>query len=94
MVRTPRCRPHLDPVSVNGHPTIVSNKIYALGEFIELYTNVYIDHNLWEALFHSQKGRSNYRKYLWHLRHKSAPLIARYTKHGLPVLLHYSPWTL
>ena len=75
-------------------PFRVSNQIDALGDFISLNNNVYVDHNLFEALFHFQKGRSNFRDYLWHLQHKAAPLIERCAKHGVHVLIHSSPWTL
>ena len=68
-------RPHLDSVSINGHHTIVPNKIDDLGEFIALGTNLYLNHNSYEALFHYRKGHSNFRNYLRHLQHKIAPLI-------------------
>ena len=73
---------------------IVNNKIDALGEFIRLDNNFYIDHGSWNRLFHSRKGRSNFPTTLRHLQHKAAPLLDRYARHGVPVLVQSEPWTL
>ena len=43
-------RTHLHTDYVYRNPTKFSNKIYSLGEFIALDTNLYLDHNSWEAL--------------------------------------------
>jgi len=91
-------RPHLaaptpvrslaDPVSID------TNKIDALGEFICLDTNFYIDNGSWTELFHARKGRPNFSKYLRTLRHRTAPFLHHYATQGVPVLLHTKPWIL
>ena len=73
---------------------IVNNKLDALGEFIRLDTNFYIDHGSWNQLFHSRKGRSNFPRTLRHLRHQAAPLLNRFANQGVPVLLQSKPWPL
>ena len=73
---------------------IVNNKLDALGEYIKLDTNFYLDHGTWNSLFHSRKGRSNFPSTLRHLKHKAAPLLNRFARQGVPVLLHSKPWTL
>lgn len=92
-------RPHLAPTtSIRSNATaptsIETNKIDALGEFIRLDKNFYIDTSSWTELFHARKGRSNFSKYLRTLRHRAAPFLHRYATKGVPVLLHTKPWTL
>ena len=94
VLSTTRCRNNLDPASVDEHLTIVSNKLYSLGEFIALANNVYLNHNLWEAQFHSQKKLSNLRNYLWNLWHKASPLLDRYAKSFVLVFINFPPWKL
>ena len=71
-----------------------NNKLDALGEFIRLDTNFYVDHGTWNSLFHSRKGRSNFPLTLRHLQHKAARLLNHYARHGVPVLIQDRPWTL
>jgi len=92
-------RPHLAPAtSIRSNATvptsIETNKIDALGEFIRLDKNFYIDNSSWTELFHARKGRSNFSKYLRTLKHRAAPFLHRYATKGVPVLLHTKPWTL
>ena len=83
------------PALSSHHPyNVDNNKIDALGEFIQLDTNCYIDHGTWDYLFHNRKGRSNFPRTLRYLRHKAAPLLNRYARQGVPVLLSTEPWTL
>ena len=73
---------------------IANLKLDALGEFITLDTNFFIDKGSWHELFHSVKGRSNFSQRLDTLHHRARPFLQRYAKHGVPVLLHSKPWTL
>jgi len=55
-------RPHLataTPVRSVSDPAVSTetNKIDALGEFIQLDKNFYIDSGSWTELFHARKGR-------------------------------------
>ena len=73
---------------------IANHKLDALGEFITLDTNFFIDKGSWHELFHAVKGKSNFSKHLDVLHHRAGPFLQRYAKHGVPVLLHTRPWTL
>ena len=85
-------RPHL--VSGSAQINVDPTKIDALGEFIKVDSNFYIDHESWTDLFHARKGRSNFHDNLLHLRHRAAPLLHQYSKRGVPVLITTEPWTL
>jgi len=85
-------RPHL--VSGSAEINVDPRKLDALGEFIKVDTNFYIDRDSWTDLFHARKGRSNFHDNLLHLRHKAVPLLSQYAKQGVPVLIHNQPWTL
>ena len=98
------CRPHLNASSSSdgqragvGNPTtnnIVHPKLDALGEFVQLDTNLFLDLGSWTDLFHRIKGRSNFASSLNHLRHQAAPFLQRYAQKGVPVVLTSKPWTL
>jgi len=92
-------RPHLataTPVCSVADPVVSIDtiKIDALGEFIQLDKNFYIDSGSWTDLFHARKGYPNFSKYLRTLRHCAAPFLHRYATQGVPVLLHTKPRTL
>jgi len=92
-------RPHLattTPIRSIADPqsSIDTNKLDALGDFMRLDTNFYIDNGTWTEFFHSRKGRPNFSKYLRTLRHHAAPFLHHYATQGVPVLLHTKPWTL
>ena len=44
-------------------------------------------------LFHSRTGRSNIHRRIRSLRHRAAPLLHRFAKNGIPVLLQSKPWS-
>ena len=85
-------RPHL--ASGSAQINVDPNKLDALGEFIKVDTDFYIDHGSWTDLFHARKGRSNFHDNLLHLRHRAAPLLQQYSKRGVPVLISTKLWTL
>ena len=77
-----------------GQATInIASKLDALGEFIKLNTNFFVDKNSWVQLFHLCKGRSNLNRRIWSLRHRAAPFLHRFAKNGIPVLLQSKPWS-
>ena len=86
-------RPHLASAG-SAQINVDPNKLDALGEFIKVDTDFYIDHGSWTDLFHARKGRSNFHDNLLHLRHRAAPLLQQYSKRGVPVLISTKPWTL
>ena len=87
-------RPHPVQPALSLDSNVDNNKLDALGEFIRLDTNFYVDHGTWNSLFHSRKGRSNFPLTLRHLQHKAARLLNHYARHGVPVLIQDRPWTL
>ena len=72
---------------------LVANKLDALGEFISLDTNLYLEMNSWTKFFHARKGRSNLSPGLNRLRHRAANLLHRFATRGIPVLISAAPWT-
>ena len=89
--------------SMNGNSTvsrsnkatnIAERKIDAIGEFIELDTNILLDLGSWNHLFHSVKGRSNFSTALHNLLHRATPFLLCYAQQGVPVVLKDPPWTL
>ena len=64
----------------------------ALGEFVKLNKNLYLDIKTWQAYFNSRNGRTIFSHSLQHLRHKAKPLLQHYKKHGMPVLISSTPW--
>ena len=102
------CRPHLphefDSVAQkvpgsgpSGVPTpnnIATRKIDELGEFVKLDSALFVETPCWQSFFHKIKGKSNFQPQVQRLPHKAAPLISRYARQGVPVVLSLEPWSL
>ena len=102
------CRPHLSHDVNNVVPSaskpslsslsapniIATRKIDELGEFFKLDTALFVENPCWQSFFHKVKGRSNFQPQVQHLPHKAAPLILRYARQGVPVVLPSAPWSL
>ena len=93
-VPSSQSRKELPQATQAGENNIANHKLDALGEFITLDTNFFIDKGSWTELFNAVKGRSNFAEHLNELRHQARPFLQRYAKDGVPVLLHTRPWTL
>ena len=75
-----------------GH-NIAATKIGTLGEFIKMDAENLVEYGSWERLFHEVKGRSNFTTHLDHLPHRAAALLHRYSRTGVPVVVHSPPWS-
>jgi hypothetical protein len=53
-----------------------------------------MERNCWTTLFHSRKGRSNFSPKIDSLLHRAGPLLRRYARNGIPVLISSEPWSL
>ena len=82
-------------VTANGSTSnIETHKLDALGEFIRSDADYFVHNRGWNSLFHHVKGRSNFSKQLDNLDHQARPLLLRYARHGVPVVLQSQPWSL
>ena len=84
-----------DQVTLNGSQSNIEKlNLDALCDFIRSDSDSFINHGGWINLFHHVKGQSNFAHSLDCLDHQARPLLQRYAKYGVPVVLESKPWSL
>ena len=81
-------------ITTNGSTSNIDTiKLDALGEFIRSDSDYFVNNGGWNSLFHHVKGRSNFSPHLAGLNHQAKPMLQRYARCGVPVVLQSRPWT-